>query len=83
MLGPDMDLVEEQLQHLGITHIQFQVEPKHYPLMGKALEDTIQAKLGGRFTENYKKSWNTIYTFMSTTMLQGAFGDLKRQVRSN
>lgn len=32
MLGPDLDLVEEQLQHLGVNHIDYGVEPRHYPL---------------------------------------------------
>ena len=67
------------MQQLGITHIGYGVMPKHYPLMGKALLDTIEAKLGDRFTERQKQSWNTVYTFMSTTMLQGAFGDLKKR----
>lgn len=56
LLGPDMDLVEEQLQHLGVAHIGYGVMPKHYPLMGKALADTIETKLGDKFTEQGKQS---------------------------
>lgn len=46
--------------------------------MGKALRDTIEAKLGDAFTERHKKSWDTNYIFVSTTMLQGAFNDLTK-----
>lgn len=80
MLGPDMDLVEEQLQHLGVSHIDYGVMPKHYPLMGRALMDTMAAKLGDRFTTRHKESWNTVYTFMSVSMMQGAFQHLTKSM---
>ena len=76
MLGPDMDLVEEQLQVLGVAHIGYGVMPKHYPLMGRALMDTLEEKLGQRFTKQHKESCNTVYTFMCVSMMQGAFQEL-------
>jgi len=78
MLGPDLEAVEGQLQHLGVRHINYGVMPKHYPLMGKALLNTIEHLLGDSFTEKLHDSWNSIYTFMSVTMMQGAFQDLDR-----
>ena len=75
MLGPDLDLVESQLQKLGSRHIEYGVMPKHYPLMGQALSDTLQNRLGDEF-KNRIASWNAIYTFMSISMLQGAFQQL-------
>lgn len=76
MLGPDLEMVESQLQLLGIRHINYGVLPKHYPLMGKALLQTIECKLGDQFTERQHNSWNAIYTFMSVSMMQGAFQQL-------
>ncbi len=76
MLGPDLEMVEEQLQQLGIRHIRYGVMPKHYPLMGKALLQTIENKLGDQFTDRHHDSWNAIYTFMSVSMMQGAFQQL-------
>jgi len=74
MLGPDMDMVEEELQRLGIVHIGYGVMPKHYPLMGKALVEVLEEKLGSRFfSKQHHESWNTMYTFMSVSMMQGAF----------
>lgn len=76
MLGPDLELVEAQLQQLGIRHISYGVMPKHYPLMGKALLQTIESKLGDKFNDRLHESWNSIYTFMSVSMMQGAFQEL-------
>lgn len=76
MLGPDMDMVEEQLQRLGVAHIGYGVMPKHYPLMGQAFTDTLKARLGKGFTQKQKDSWNTVYTFMSVSMMQGAFQNM-------
>ncbi len=78
MLGPDLEMVEEQLQKLGIRHIRYGVMPKHYPLMGKALLNTLEHLLGDSFDEKHHCSWNAIYTFMSVTMMQGAFQELVR-----
>ena len=76
MLGPDLDFVEGQLQELGSRHVAYGVMPKHYPLMGRALLDTIEHFLGSTFDEKQHKSWDAIYTFMSVSMMQGAFQDL-------
>ena len=82
MLGPDMDLVEEQLTDIGIMHTGVGVMPHHYPLMGSSLIDTLAAELGPEiFTQKHRDAWGTTFTFMSTTMLRGAFEDLKRQVQ--
>lgn len=78
MLGPDLEMVEGQLQQLGIRHISYGVMPKHYPLMGKALLNTLEHLLGDKFDDKRHDSWNAIYTFMSVTMMQGAFQELVR-----
>eukprot|EP00934_Nitzschia_sp_Nitz4_P001535 Nitzschia sp. Nitz4//scaffold1_size375055//211036//211796//NITZ4_000284-RA/size375055-augustus-gene-0.718-mRNA-1//-1//CDS//3329541069//1535//frame0 len=75
MLGPDLDLAEEQLQSLGVRHIGYGVMPKHYPLMGRALIGSVK-KYYGEMTPRQEESWNAIYTFMSVSMMQGAFQEL-------
>jgi hemoglobin-like flavoprotein len=75
MLGPDLEVVEEQLYDLGKSHTKYGVSPKHFELMGKALVVTLQKVLGRRsFTEQTAKAWKEIYEFMSMTMIQGAAG---------
>ncbi|CAB9522581.1 Involved in oxygen transport in the brain. Hexacoordinate globin [Seminavis robusta] len=84
MLGPDLQLVENQLQWLGVSHAYLGLTPVHYTLIGQALMATLESKLGAgsghprKFTRRHKDSWNTIYSFISTSMIQGAFLDLKR-----
>ena len=80
MLGPDMEMVEMELTEIGIMHIGVGVTPRHYPLMGAALIDTLADELGNEvFTQKHKDAWNATFTFMSTTMMEGAFNHLKLQ----
>ena len=73
MLGPDMEIVQEQLYDLGAAHERYGVTPKHYELMGKALVYTLSTVLGRRScTEATKDSWEKIYTFITATMMEGA-----------
>ena len=75
MLGPDMEVVEEQLYELGSSHKRYGVTPKHFDLMGKSLVAALNKVLGRRsFTEKTEKSWKEVYEFMSMTMIQGAAG---------
>lgn len=46
--------------------------------MSKALLQTIENKLGSKFTDRDRDSWNAIYTFMSVSMMQGAFQELTK-----
>ena len=80
MLGPDMEMVELELTEIGIMHISVGVTPRHYPLMGASLIDTLASELGPEvFTQKHKDAWNATFTFMSSTMMEGAFDHLKRK----
>jgi len=73
MLGPDMEIVEDELYQLGTMHKRYGVTPRKFELMGQALVDTLQKILGKRsFTDRTGEAWNEIYGFMSMTMIQGA-----------
>ena len=75
MLGPDMEIVEDQMYDLGAAHKRYGVTPKHFDIMGKALEHILEALLGNKiFTATTKKAWKSVYGFMSTTMIQGSVG---------
>lgn len=83
MLGPDLEEVEEQLAALGTRHVAYGVMPSHYPLMGKALIGTLEHLLGPEvFNDKIHESWNGIFSFMSMTMMQGAFIELIKIARS-
>lgn len=73
LLGPDMEIVEEQMYDLGKSHKDYGVMPKHYKLMGQALILSLKTILGQKsFTVRTEKAWNEIYFFMSMTMIEGA-----------
>ena len=73
MLGPDMDIVAEQLMDLGPTHQRYGVTQKHYDLMGQALVFTLEKVLSARnCTPATKHSWTKTFSFMAAAMLNGA-----------
>lgn len=83
MLGPDLEEVEEQLGSLGTRHVAYGVMPSHYPIMGKALIETLAHLLGPEvFDDKVHESWNGIFAFMTMTMMQGAFTELIKIARS-
>ena len=76
LLGPDMEIVQEQLFELGKSHTRYGVTPKHFELMGKALVETLQKVVGRRsFTDKTNNAWKEMYAFMSSTMIEGAAAD--------
>ena len=72
MLGPDMDIVEEQMYDLGVSHQKYGVLPHHFDVMGQALEHTLQGILGSKFTPATKNAWRKVYGFMTSNMIHGA-----------
>jgi hemoglobin-like flavoprotein len=75
MLGPELDVVEEQLYDLGKSHTRYGVSPMQFELRGKALAETLLKILGRRsFTDKTEKAWKETYEFMSITMIRGAAG---------
>ena len=73
LLGPDMDIMAEQLSDLGVAHKHFGVSQRHYDLMGKALIYGLGVILcKNTFTDSRKDAWETVFKFMSTAMVNGA-----------
>ena len=72
LLGPDLEPVTITLKHLGVRHTQYGVVEAHYPIVGEALLKTLEAALGDKWTPTVKQGWVSIFTFISTTMLNGA-----------
>ena len=72
MLGPDLDLLQEQMYHLGILHAQFEVMPHQYELMGRALLYTLEQVLEPRhFTATTRNAWKELFAFMAEAMMEG------------
>ena len=57
------------LQQQGRDHVPRGVEPEHYPIVGQALLDTLEAGLGDKWTPQLKSAWTTAYKVISDTMI--------------
>jgi hypothetical protein len=80
LLGPDLHPVTVALRDLGARHTAYGVLPSHYDIVGQALLHTLETALGDAWTDEVKKGWIGVYTFVSTAMIEGAEEYLKEQV---
>lgn len=70
MLGPDIELLTEIMQELGVKHIRYGVKPEMFPMMGNALVHVLEETLGDNFTENIRDSWLETYQALSGDMIE-------------
>jgi hemoglobin-like flavoprotein len=72
LLGPDLDLVSEQLLELGGRHSRYGVTRAQFDIVGEgliiALEDTLPAEI---FKEKHKNSWKKFYAYVTDMMMEG------------
>ena len=73
MLGPAADLnpLICFLQELGANHQRYGVVNEHFPIVGKALIETLSAVMGDAFTDDIKLAWEEIYGVIEANMMQG------------
>eukprot|EP00979_Chaetoceros_neogracilis_P012105 scaffold3111_cov263-Chaetoceros_neogracile.AAC.12 len=72
MLGPDLSELADILKKLGKRHKGYKVVEAHYPVVGQALIETLDAAMGEKFTEDVKAAWLEIWGIISSTMIAGA-----------
>lgn len=71
LLGPDVELLSEVLQQLGIQHKKLGVKPSHFPELGDALMKTLHEMLGDvKFNEYAKDGWCEVFQAMSYDMIR-------------
>ena len=73
MLGPAADLnpLITFLQQLGANHQRYGVLNEHYPIVGKALIETLSVAMGDKFTDDVKNAWEEIYGIVESNMMEG------------
>jgi hypothetical protein len=69
MLGPDIELLTEIMQELGVKHIRYGVKPEMFPHMGVALLETLEESLGSKFSSSMRESWVETYEALSGDMI--------------
>lgn len=83
LLGPDLEPVTRALEQLGARHEQYNVVSEHYPIVGEALLKTLEAALGDKWTPSLKQGWASIFTFISTSMQNGAGNSASESVEDH
>jgi nitric oxide dioxygenase len=58
------------VQALGRRHTRYKVKPEHYVMVGAALIETFQERLGSRYTKEMHDSWVDAYDLLSKTMIE-------------
>ena len=66
------DVLAKTLKDLGTRHIQYGVQPEHYPMVGNTLLKTLSVFLNSAWTSNTEKAWSDAYTSIAELMLSDA-----------
>ena len=66
------DVLTEALKALGTRHIQYGVQPEHYPMVGSTLLKAFSICLDSAWTPNTKQAWSEAYAVITELMLSGA-----------
>eukprot|EP00980_Cylindrotheca_fusiformis_P012808 scaffold3151_cov110-Cylindrotheca_fusiformis.AAC.6 len=84
MLGPDLAPVMGALEELGAKHLQYNVLPSHFPIVGEALLKTLETALGNDvWTPKVQEGWKGVYEFLSSSMQKGAADLLKENLEAD
>ena len=70
MLGPDIELLTEIMQELGVKHVRYGVRPEMFPVMGEALLKTLEATIGADFNDAVRDAWKETYAELSQDMIR-------------
>lgn len=70
LLGPDIELLTEMMEELGVKHSRYGVKPRYFPLMRDALIETLKETLGPDFTLPIEKSWEETFDALSGDMIR-------------
>lgn len=57
------------MQELGYKHAKRGILPEHYPIVGKALLNTLKAGIKREFTPGVSRIWEKTYNIVATTMM--------------
>ncbi|WP_027165687.1 globin family protein [Mesorhizobium sp. WSM3224] len=60
------------IQDLARRHVGYGVEEHHYPTVGQALIDTLEAGLGEAFTPQVREAWTEAYSLLAGVMIAAA-----------
>lgn len=78
--GPEENSAAQFLRQLGLRHVAYGVDPQHFEIMGRALNQVMTTTIGqGRFSEG-TAHWQRFWEFV-TTSVGGAYKRLPSKPR--
>lgn len=70
-LGPDLDLLQEDLVALGRRHNSYGVEGRHLFSLEHAVIYAMEEMLEDTFTRADRRAWELVFQMMIKAMVQG------------
>ncbi|MDA0240129.1 MAG: methyl-accepting chemotaxis protein [Proteobacteria bacterium] len=67
-----LDDIIPVIRDLGIRHVDFGVQDRHYGTVAEALLWTLKTGLGDAFTDDVETAWTAAYTVLATVMVDAA-----------
>ena len=70
-----LDKIEEllpEIEALGRRHVDYDVKPEQYDIVGEALLGTLERGLGASWNDDVADAWGSVYGALAKTMLQAA-----------
>ena len=64
-----LDDIMQEIKYLAIRHVKYQVEEKHYDLVGQSLLWTLENGLKDKWTNEVAEAWTKVYTILSNAMI--------------
>ena len=58
------------LQDLGLRHVNYGVEPKHYPAVGRTLLATLAEVAGDAWTDELQQAWADAYAAIQSIIFE-------------
>lgn len=66
------NILDGSLRGLGARHVEYGVQPEHYPIVGNALLKTFAQVLNDKYTPEVQQAWVNSYGDIVELMLEGA-----------
>lgn len=73
----DFESLSSTLSSLGLSHKSKGVLQDHYPIVGQAIEQTLQDGLGHAFTDEATDAWRALFQKVQESMISENYNNLE------
>ena len=71
LLGPDTEMLDELLSHLGERHLRLGVKVEYFPILEKAISKALGNILGKKWTKDRSEAWFEVFKELSNEIAKG------------